>query len=141
MSEIKLLSKPLFKWTEVDVVIETIKLWSFLAEDGDRTKQHYFETLYFPVRAGCFLCAYYFDLIYAQYKFEGNKALTGESGCNKFGCCLSSKFLCGFNYTGSAFNQWYGTENKHVRKRAARQIVSACKRRYREITGEDYYEK
>lgn len=48
---------------ELSATIETIKLWKFLSEDGDRSKVEYFNVptsqLDGIIRAGCFYCEYY----------------------------------------------------------------------------------
>ena len=136
---IELLNKAAKDWTEIETVIETIKLWSFLAENGDRTKEQYFGSEYVPILSGCFLCEYYFYI--SKKAEEKYNQLTGKKVCRFFNCCLKGNSICGFNYNGSAFNMWYESDDRYVREIAAKKIVRAAKRRYKILTGEDYHEK
>lgn len=138
---IELLNKAAKDWTEIEIVIviETIKLWSFLAENGDRTKEQYFGSQYIPILCGCFLCEFYFRI--AKKAEEKGDQLTGKKVCQFFNCCLKGNSICGFNYNGSAFNMWYESDDRYVREIAAKKIVRAAKRRYKILTGENYYEK
>ena len=135
---IELLDKAAKDWTEIEIVIETIKLWSFLAENGDRTKEQYFGSDYVTILCSCFLCEYYFRI--AKKAEEKYNQLTGKKVCRFFNCCLKGNSICGFNYNGSAFNMWYKSDNRYVRERAAKTIVRAAKRRYKILTGENYHE-
>lgn len=135
---IELLNKAAKDWTEIEIVIETIKLWSFLAENGDRTKEQYFGSEYVTIFCGCFLCAYYFSL--AHRAKEKDNQLRGKKVCWFFNCCLKGNSVCGFNHNGSAFNMWIKSDDRYVREIAAKKIVWAAKRRYKELTGENYHE-
>ena len=138
--EIKLQEKPVSEWTEIEIIVETIKLWSFLAENGDRTKEQYFESDYVPILCGCFLCEYYFRFLGDRYNRLRHKRKIGLSICKEFDCCLKGNSICGFNYNGSAFNIWYESDDRDTRERAAKKIVQAAKRRYKILTGENYHE-
>ena len=83
---IELLNKAAKDWTEIEIVVETIKLWSFLAENGERTKEQYFESEYVPILSDCFLCEYYFRI--AKKAEEKYNQLTGKKVCQFFNCCL-----------------------------------------------------
>lgn len=135
---IELLNKAAKDWTEIEIVIETIKLWSFLAENGDRTKEQYFESDYVPILCNCFLCEYYFN--YLNKKETRTNKLTCERVCRFFNCCLKGNSICGFNYYGSAFNIWYESDDRQTREKAAKKIVHAAKRRYKILTGEEYHD-
>lgn len=136
---IELLNKAAKDWTEIEVVIETIKLWSFLAENGDRTKGQYLKSDYVQILSGCFLCEYYFCI--TKKVEEKYNQLTGKKVCRFFNCCLKDNSICGFNHNGSAFNMWLESDDRYVREIAAKKIVRAAKRRYKELTGENYDEK
>lgn len=144
---IDLLEKPLCEWTELEAIVETIKLWTFLAKDGKNLKNDYFERHGYgpePVLSGCFLCEYYFTVKRSAWEKETGLHITRVDVCDKFNCCLKDRTLCRFNETDSAFNIWYETdiyENPELRQAAAEKILSAVLNKYKELTGEDYYEK
>ena len=138
---IELLNKAAKDWTEIEIVVETIKLWSFLAENGERTKEQYFESEYIPILSGCFLCEYYFRIAKEAEEKDVQVQLTGKKVCQFFNCCLKGNSVCGFNHRGSAFNVWYNSNSRDLREKAAKKIVQAAKRRYKKLTGENYYEK
>lgn len=144
---IKLLEKPLCEWTELEAIVETIKLWTFLAKDGKNLKSDYFERHGYspePVLSGCFLCEYYFSVKKAAWEEETRLHIISVEVCCKFNCCLKDRTLCRFNEDDSAFSIWYDTdiyENPGLRQAAAEKILSAVLNKYKEITGENYYEK
>lgn len=145
MREIKLLKKPVSKWTRKEAIIESIKLWAFLAADGSRSKTDYFgqEDV---ILSDCFLCAYYFENRYLKWcRKSGRAKLSSPAVCKKFKCCLYDISLCGFNDEYSAYNMWlnsyYGTYEYEIRGAAAAQtILDALKAEYKNITGEEYHE-
>lgn len=146
---IKLLDKPVPEWTELEAVIESIKMWRFLAEDGKRTKDQYFEQFGITgnqVTAKCFLCEYYFHTK-AQERVTRypHKDMRAAELCVVLRCCLSPDKLCHFAAEGSSFSVWYETDNETEteicrRQSAAEKILSAIEKRYKQLTGENYHE-
>lgn len=138
---IELLNKPISKWTKKEAVIESIKLWSFLAEDGNKTKFDYFDDDN-AIHSNCFLCAYYFNNKRLKYKKKHPEKpdLSGDEVCKKFKCCLNDISLCQFNIYDSAYSIWLENDDSEVREEAAEIILNALKEEYKKITGEEYHE-
>ena len=113
---------------------ESIKLWTFLAEDGDRTKENYYDVNYIEeinsiINSGCFLCEY-------VKRLKPVKNYMSES-CKKYNCPLEPKHLCHFAERDSAFSRWYDSSNKGEREQAAGEILEALKKALGELDERD----
>lgn len=151
MREIKLLKKPVSKWTRKEAIIESIKLWAFLVADIDRTKAEYFDDedsddgTTSIILSGCFLCEYVFGKQLVIHRRKNPGVYIGSiEACEKFKCCLRDKKLCAFNGYDSAYSVWYEhdrcDEYRLQRTEAAQTILDALKAEYKNITGEEYHE-
>lgn len=129
---------------ELSATIETIKLWSFLAEDGSRRKTNYFDaprsSYEYLFRAGCFYCELYQVKERYKYENEKGKSIPSKSYCKKFKCPLRFIHLCNFSGDDSAFEKWQNHPDKNIREDSAKVILKAAMKHYKKLTGEDYHE-
>lgn len=149
------MKKPFFigkEITELEATIGTIKLWSYLALNGEHEKEQYFADT--PVEdiplAGCHYCEYY---LYQNRHYPQNRNYPDaemKDTCKRTGCPLATDKLCNFSEKGSAFEIWKGFRkdiwagNKAsagIRVQCAKQILKAAKKHYKKLTGEVYHEK
>ena len=110
---------------------ESIKLWSFLSEDGNRTKEDYFdiEDADEILNAGCFLC----EFVKRISPVESNMKVA----CTVYNCPLKEIHLCGFAAGGSSFSRWFDNTNKKEREQAAREILKALKKALKKLKETD----
>lgn len=136
-----------FKWdtptkelTELTAIIETIKMWSFFSENGNKTKEDYFCNPCYTsiVLSGCFLCEYY---IKKCVWLENPDLPKKEKVCSLFNCPLKSTLFCAMGDNYSVYHKWVSSFDKQEREKYAGIILNAVKRRYKLLTGENYYEK
>ena len=118
---------------ELTATIETIKLWKFLSEDGDKDKEDYFCTEKEYVNSGCFLCEYYRDILPAENTRKYHPCIENH-------CPLRFNHLCCFASRRSAYWLWMTETDAEVREEYAERILKAALMHYKKLTGEKYHE-
>ena len=114
------MKQPLKK--HINAVVKTIKMWEWLRDNPDRSKQDYLEPLgiYQLIKHGCFLC-------YCWMGFgEGECVDSNRYGCSN--CPLDNKIAKKCFAGNSAFKSWKWSERPKTKAKYAQIIVDLCKK-------------
>ena len=105
----------------INAVKRTIKMWEWLRDNPDETKENYLENIVKSdnlTEHSCYLCYYWNytgDCCY-DYKSLGNTD-----------CPLDNKISKRCGCPDSPFDRWISTRQKAARRRNAQIIVDLCK--------------